>query len=125
MNLLDRYNIQQRFNLLIFISIILASCFLIGFMHKLISNYINDYTSHYWREHTKTFADSAIYPAILSSTSQSESVAHSFASDKNVLGATIYNNRGELLASYGARSVCKVTPFFRTEESSFLDNRDS
>ncbi|MDO8842718.1 MAG: HAMP domain-containing sensor histidine kinase [Methylicorpusculum sp.] len=125
MSLLDRYNIQQRFNLLIFISIFLASCFLIGFMNKLISNYINDYTSHYWREHTATFADSAIYSVILGSTSQSESVTHSFASDKNVVGATIYDNQGEILASYGTRSVCELNPAFRTEEPSDADNRDS
>lgn len=125
MKVLDRYNLQQRFNLLIFVSIILSSCFLIGFMHKLISNYINDYTSHYWREHTKTFAESAIYAVILGSTEQSESVAHSFGSDKNVLGASIYNNHGEPLASYGSRYSCNVVQLISIDELRYVDNRDS
>lgn len=125
MMLLDRFNLQQRFNIMIFASIILASCLLIGLMHKLISNYITDYTSHYWREHTKIFAESSIYAVILGSTSQSESVANSFGSDKNILSASIFNSHGELLASYGARSVCNIQPLARIDQSNFVEKRDS
>lgn len=123
MTLFSRLNLQQRFNCLIFISIILASCLLIGLMYELISKYSNDYTNHYWREHTKTFADSALYSVIIGSTPQAESIVHSFASDKNVLKASIYNNQRELLASSGANFECAREASFLPEPE-FLDTHN-
>jgi signal transduction histidine kinase len=106
MNLFGHLNLQQRFNWLIFVSIIFAGCLLMGLMYQIMSKYSNDYTNHYWREHTSTFSDSALYAVILGSTSQSEAVTHSFASDANVLKAAIYNYQHELLAFSGKSLDC-------------------
>jgi len=106
MNLFGHLNLQQRFNWSIFISIIFAGCLLIGLMYQIMSKYSNDYTNHYWREHTTTFSDSALYAVILGSTSQSEAVTHSFASDNNVLKAAIYDYKHKLLAFSGKALDC-------------------
>lgn len=106
MSSFGQLNLQQRFRWLIFISIVLTSGLLIGLMYELMSKYSNDYTNHYWQEHTKTFADSALYSVILGSASQSDTVSRSFAADNNVLKASIYNNQRELLASSGENLEC-------------------
>ncbi|OAI00917.1 hypothetical protein A1353_19100 [Methylomonas methanica] len=118
MKYFGRLNLQQRFNWLIFITIVFVSCLLIGLMYQLMSKYSNDYTNHYWREHTKTFADSALYSVIIGSTSQSETIVHSFAADNNVLMASIYNAQHELLASSGDAIGCdRSTADFLSSDS--------
>ncbi len=106
MNSILQLDLRQRFNLMILVTIISASCLLIVMMHVFISKYTNNYTNHYWREHTKTFSESALYPVIIGSMTQSESIVGSFAKDKNVIKASIYNGKNELLASSGEGSMC-------------------
>ena len=106
MNLPAHLNLRQRYNLTVFIAIALAYCLLIGLLYKVIDNYADDYTSHYWQDYTKTFSDAVKYSVIMRSTSVSEALTHNFASDKNVLKASIYNNHYELLASSGSNLDC-------------------
>jgi len=109
MNLPAHLNLRQRYNLTVFIAIALAYCLLIGLLYKVIDNYAGDYTSHYWQDYTKTFSDSVKYSVIMRSTSVSEALTHNFASDKNVLKASVYNSQDELLATSGGNLNCMAT----------------
>ena len=109
MNLPSSLNLRQRYNLTVFIAIALAYCLLIGLLYKVIDNYAGDYTSHYWQDYTKTFSDSVKYSVIMRSTSVSEALTHNFASDKNVLKASVYNSQDELLATSGGKLNCMAT----------------
>ncbi len=88
MNLPAPLNLRQRYNLTVFIAIALAYCLMIGLLYKVIDNYADDYTSHYWQDYTKTFSDAVKYSVIMRSTSVSEVLTHNFAADKNVLKAS-------------------------------------
>lgn len=109
MNLPAPLNLRQRYNLTVFIAIALAYCLMIGLLYKVIDNYADDYTSHYWQDYTKTFSDAVKYSVIMRSTSVSEVLTHNFAADKNVLKASVYNSQDELLATSGGNQNCKAT----------------
>ncbi|MEQ1638942.1 MAG: hypothetical protein ABL903_19960 [Methylococcales bacterium] len=109
MNLPSHLNLRQRYDLTVFITIILAFCLLIGLLYKAIDNYTDDYSSRYWQNYTKTFSDAVKYSVIMRSTSVSEALTRNFTSDKNVLKASVYNHHHELLASSGNSLNCEIT----------------
>jgi len=110
MNITGKLNLQQRFNILILVSNVLSSSFLLGLVYVLISDYSKEYSNQYWQEHTNTFANSSTYSVIIGSVNQSKSIAESFGKSVNVIRASIYSNNNALIASYGGNNNCSTTP---------------
>jgi hypothetical protein len=106
MNVLNQLDLRQRYNVIVFITLGVAGCLLIICLYFAIENYANAYTNHYWREHTGIFAHSVEYSVTLGAKTKSEAIANSFAADKNVLKAAIYNNQQILLAVAGKNVDC-------------------
>ena len=106
MNALNQLDLRQRYNLTVFIALGVAGCLLMFCLALAIENYANDYTNHYWQEHTGIFAHSVEYSVTLGAKSKSESIANSFAADKNVLKAAIYTSQQDLLAVAGKNVDC-------------------
>jgi signal transduction histidine kinase len=109
MNALNQLDLRQRYNLIVFITLSVAGCLLMICLTLAIENYANDYTNHYWQEHTGIFAHSVEYSVTLGAKSKSEAIANSFAADKNVLKAAIYTNQQALLAVSGKNVDCKTS----------------
>jgi signal transduction histidine kinase len=106
MNALNQLDLRQRYNLIVFMTLGVAGCLLMLCLTLAIENYANDYTNHYWQEHTGIFADSVEYSVTLGAKTKSEAIANSFAADKNVLKAAIYTNQQALLAKSGNNVDC-------------------
>lgn len=106
MNALNQLDLRQRYNLVVFITLGVAGCLLMLCLTLAIENYANDYTNHYWQEHTGIFAHSVEYSVTLGAKTKSEAIANSFAADKNVLKAAIYTNQKALLAASGKSVDC-------------------
>jgi signal transduction histidine kinase len=106
MNALNQLNLRQRYNLIVFITLGVAGCLLMICLTLAIENYANDYTNHYWQEHTGILAHSVEYSVTLGAKTKSEAIANSFAADKNVLKAAIYTNQQTLLAVAGKNVDC-------------------
>jgi signal transduction histidine kinase len=106
MNALNQLDLRQRYNLIIFITLGVAGCLLMLCLTLAIENYANEYTNHYWQEHTGIFAHSVEYSVTLGAKAKSEAIANSFAADKNVLKAAIYTNQQTLLAVAGNNVDC-------------------
>ena len=106
MNRLSRFDLQQRYNLALLMTLAIASYLLILCLYLAIKNYANDYTSHYWQEHTGIFADSIQYSVTMGAKARSEEIANNFANDKNVLKATIYTSQQAMLATSGKTIAC-------------------
>lgn len=101
MKTLNQLDLRQRFNLSVLMTLGIAGCLLMLGLTLAIENYANDYTNHYWQEHTDIFAHSVEYSVTLGAKTKSEAIATSFAADKNVLKAAIYNDQHTLLAVSG------------------------
>jgi signal transduction histidine kinase len=106
MNALNQLDLRQRYNLIVFVTLGVAGCLLMLCLTLAIENYANDYTNHYWQEHTGIFAHSVEYSVTLGAKTKSEAIADSFAADKNVLKAAIYTNQHALLADSGKNVDC-------------------
>jgi signal transduction histidine kinase len=108
MNRLSQLDLRQRYNLVILAILAFASLLLILCLYLAIKNYADEYTSHYWQEHTGIFADSVQYSVTMGSKTRSEVIAKNFARDKNVLKAAVYSNHQELLAASGQALGCQA-----------------
>ncbi|NTW44262.1 MAG: hypothetical protein HGB14_07465, partial [Anaerolineaceae bacterium] len=106
MNRLPQLDLRQRYNFVVLSTLAIASYLLILCLYLAIKNYANDYTSHYWQEHTGIFADSIQYSVTMGAKARSEAIANNFANDKNVLKAAIYTSHQTLLATSGKTIDC-------------------
>jgi signal transduction histidine kinase len=119
MTFFSQLDLRQRFNLTVFVSIAVAASLLIILVYGVTAKYADDYSSHYWQEHAKTFADSVKYPVIMGSTSDSKDIAQSFTANQSILKASIYTPRHELLTTSGRAAECQpiaadfTHPFYR------------
>jgi sensor histidine kinase YesM len=101
MNRFFRFDLRQRYNFALLTTLAIASYLLILCLYWAIKNYANEYTSHYWQEHTGIFSDSIQYSVTMGAKVRSEAIANNFANDKNVLKAAIYTSQQNLLATAG------------------------
>ena len=106
MNGFSRFDLRQRYNLALLMTLAIASYLLILCLYLAIKSYANEYTSHYWQEHTEIFADSIQYSVTMGAKMRSEAIANNFANDKNVLKAAIYTSQQALLATAGKMIDC-------------------
>jgi signal transduction histidine kinase len=118
MNRFSKFDLRQRYNFALLTTLAIASYLLILCLYLAIKSYANDYTSHYWQEHTGIFSDSIQYSVTMGAKARSETIANNFANDKNVLKAAIYNSQQALLATAGKPIDCNkgqhsfAQPFF-------------
>jgi len=106
MNGFSRIDLRQRYNFALLMTLAIASYLLILCLYLAIKNYANEYTRHYWQEHTGIFADSIQYSVTMGAKARSEAIANNFANDKNVLKAAIYTSQQNLLATAGKPIDC-------------------
>jgi signal transduction histidine kinase len=106
MNFFTRFNLRQRYNLVVFMAIFLASCLLIGSMYAAMSKYAYEYTTHYWANYTKTFSDSAITTVAIDSSAGGAIITNNLHTDKNIKMAVIYTAEHEVFASSGQSEHC-------------------
>ncbi|MBK8815384.1 MAG: hypothetical protein IPN42_07720 [Methylococcaceae bacterium] len=67
MNRLSQLDLRQRYNIVVLTTLAIASLLLILCLYLAIKNYADEYTSHYWQEHTGLFADSVQYSVTIGS----------------------------------------------------------
>ncbi len=103
---LKHLNIRQRYHLIILATLALAGCLLLVSLYFVIHNYANAYTNRYWQNHTAVFAESAQFGIIMGARTRTEAVVNSFANDKTVLKAAIYNGQHQTLAVKGKPLHC-------------------
>lgn len=106
MNFFTGLNLRQRYNLVVFIAIALASILLIVSIYTAVSKYAYEYSSHYWANYTKTFSDSASSSVVLDSGAGGAVITSNLHSDKNIINATIYTAERKVFASSGHPVDC-------------------
>jgi|CXWL01.1.fsa_nt_gi signal transduction histidine kinase len=106
MKRLQQLNIRQRYHLIIVATLAFAGCLLLVSLDFVIRNYANDYTNRYWQDHTGIFAESAQFGVIMGAKTRTEAVVKTFANNKNVLKAAIYNVQHGVLAENGKAVHC-------------------
>ena len=106
MKRLKQLNIRQRYHLVILVTLVFAGFMLLASLYFVIKNYANAYTSRYWQDHTRIFAESVQFAVLMGAKSRTEAVVNAFAHDKNILKAAIYNQLHETVADTGQSSQC-------------------
>ena len=106
MNFFTALNLRQRYNLVVFIAIALASILLIVSIYTAVSKYASEYSNHYWTNYSKTFSDAASSSVVLDSETGGLVITENLHSDKNILHATIYTVDGKVFASSGKPVDC-------------------
>lgn len=105
---MNSLNIQQRFNAMFLVTMLIASIITILLINQLIATYTKEYTHRQWHDYTKLFAESVLYPVIIGSSTQVELLAKNFSSNSNIVNASVFNQYNELLVHSGETS-CVAT----------------
>ena len=106
MNFFTRLDLRQRYNIVVFIAIALASALLIVSIYTVVSKYAYEYSSHYWINYAKTFSDSASSTVVLDSATGGAVITNNLNADKNIINATIYTAEHKVFASSGHSDGC-------------------
>lgn len=109
MKALTKLDLRQRYNLTVLIALAIAGYLLVLCFYLVTDRYAKEYTRHYWQEHAGIFAESAEYSVTLGAKAKSETIANSFAADRNVIKAAIYTKKHELLAVSGKNVGCTTS----------------
>ena len=107
MRLFKKISLEQRFNRLILLTIILTSCISIGLIHQFISGLYTNYTNKHWQDYTQTFAVAAVSSVVMASETQSKMIVNSFSTANNILSANIYPNSRSLISSSNQIVSCQ------------------
>jgi signal transduction histidine kinase len=107
MILFKKIGLEQRFNRLILLTIILTSCISIGLIHQFISGLYTNYTNKHWQDYTQTFAVAAVSSVVMASETQSKMIVNSFSTSNNILSANIYPDSRSLISSSNQIVSCQ------------------
>lgn len=96
---LNRFDFRQRYDLVVLASVAMAGMLIVASLYLAAYQYTSDYTRQYWKAYTLTFAHSVKYGVILHATSVSEAVVQTYASDRNVLKASVFESPQRLIVA--------------------------
>lgn len=96
---LNSFDFRQRYDLVVLASVAMAGMLIVASLYLAAYQYTSDNTRQYWKAYTLTFAHSVKYSVILHAASVSEEIVQTYASDRNVLKASVFESPHVLIAT--------------------------
>lgn len=107
---LNRFDFRQRYDLVVLIFVAMAGMLIVASLYLAAYQYTSNYTRQYWKAYTLTFANSVKYSVILHASTVSKDIVQTYAGDRNVLKASVFENPHTLIASSNQKAFACLLP---------------
>lgn len=122
---LNRYDFRQRYDLVVLTSVAMAGMLIVASLYLAAYQYTSNYTRQYWKAYTLTFANSVKYSVVLHASSVSKDIVQTYAGDRNVLKASVFESPHALIASSNHKAFACHLPASPITQTQVRDTDDA